>query len=329
MNEIDKSKIWKKVTYPNIRKDMYLISEDGDLWNIVYNRCLKPIYSGEGYIIYNMLCEDGKHRGVRAHRLVAYQFVPNPNNEIYVDHIDGIRNHNHYTNLEWVSPKENSIRGKKMSLVNGTSIYTEEMTRYICQKFENGESLKSILKDITGDPDANSVKYPNLYAHIRRLNNKTVWPTITSQYNYISEELDHKRISLPKPQTSNFVYSERIIHDVCRRLEAGETCTSITKSYNDNKLDDKFYAFVRGIRNGKQWVNISSQYDFSNAVDEHEYGWDEEIANLVDAGYNKAEIYKALNIDKNNETEKHRIKKMIRRYKAFKKIQNNEDIIVK
>ena len=326
MNEIDNSKIWKKVTYPNVHPDMYLISEDGELWNLVYGQKMKPTVNGEGYVSYHIVCEDGKCRSIKAHRLVAFQFVPNPDNQIYVDHIDGIRNHNHYTNLEWVSPKENVIRGKKMSLVKGYSIYSEELTREICQRFENGESVKDVLKSITNDPHANSVKYANLYAHIRRINNKLIWPSITAEYDYEPEILDHKRISLPKPQSSNFVYSERIIHDVCRRLESGETCTSITKSYNDGKMNSNFYSFVRGIRNGSQWKEISSQYDFSNINDDREFGWDEEIANLVDSGYTKKEIYAALEIDINDENQKNRIKRMIRRYKASKKIKGDNEI---
>ena len=326
MNEIPNDRIWKKVTYPNVHRDMYLISENGELWNIVYHRLLKPIANGEGYVSYNLLCEDGKHRQILAHRLVAFQFVENPNNEIYVDHIDGIRNHNHYTNLDWVSPKENIVRKHNMRLLKGQSLYSIEVTREICQRFENGESVKDVLKAITNDPTANSIKYANIYAHIRRINNKQVWPTIISEYNFESEKLDHSRISLPKPQTSNFVYQERIIHDVCRRLEAGETITSITKFYNDGKVKSSFYNFVWGIRAGETWKDISSQYDFANAVGERERGWDEEIVNLVDSGYSKNAIYEALGIDPNDDVQKSRIRRMIRRYKDFKKLNPDTEI---
>jgi len=37
------------------------------------------------------------------HRLVALTFVPNPNNFLFVNHIDGDTTNNHADNLEWVS----------------------------------------------------------------------------------------------------------------------------------------------------------------------------------------------------------------------------------
>lgn len=41
------------------------------------------------------------------HRLVALTFIPNPNNLPCVNHIDGDRQNNNVTNLEWVSSRRN------------------------------------------------------------------------------------------------------------------------------------------------------------------------------------------------------------------------------
>ena len=41
------------------------------------------------------------------HRLIAFQFIPNPNNLSYVDHINHIRNDNRIQNLRWVSHLQN------------------------------------------------------------------------------------------------------------------------------------------------------------------------------------------------------------------------------
>lgn len=76
--------------------DGYYITEDGKVL-----RELKPwISSG-----YKDIKLNGKHNLI--HRLVALAFVNNPNSETDVNHKDGNKMNNHYSNLEWCSRSEN------------------------------------------------------------------------------------------------------------------------------------------------------------------------------------------------------------------------------
>lgn len=50
----------------------------------------------------------GKRKAFRAHRLIAYSFISNPDNLPVVNHIDHDKMNNHVDNLEWVTYSYNS-----------------------------------------------------------------------------------------------------------------------------------------------------------------------------------------------------------------------------
>ena len=93
----------------------YKIWNDGRILSLLTDQWVKQHVDESGYLKVT-LSKNGHRYTKRVHILVATQFVPNPNNLPVVDHIDGNKQNPHYTNLEWVTQQENTIRAYKTGL---------------------------------------------------------------------------------------------------------------------------------------------------------------------------------------------------------------------
>lgn len=91
---------------------------------IMKDRVRKNGCSSEMYHIIDLYDKDGNKKTWRLHRLVAINFVKNPNPELYdiVNHIDGNKNNNAAYNLEWV----NNAMNVKHAHDNKLNIISEE-----------------------------------------------------------------------------------------------------------------------------------------------------------------------------------------------------------
>lgn len=98
----------------------YCITKDGEVYSLLSSKFLKK-YKGSlnnWWRIYkvNLVSDTGKQVTKKIHRLVAETYIPNENNLPQVNHIDGDKLNNSVRNLEWVSPKSNSIHSMESNL---------------------------------------------------------------------------------------------------------------------------------------------------------------------------------------------------------------------
>ena len=105
--------IWKRIDgYAN-----YEISNFGRVSNATTERILKPNPVGGGYLAVG-LNKEGRRKTHPIHKLVAHEWLDNPDNKRCVDHIDGDKTNNHWENLRWATHSENGMNRKKGNTAN-------------------------------------------------------------------------------------------------------------------------------------------------------------------------------------------------------------------
>lgn len=122
----------------------YLISESGDLKNTKTDKLLKPRYYRDGYMYYRLSKSRKEQSDIRVHRLVAMAFIPNNNNLETVNHIDGNKENNHVSNLEWMNRSDQlqhayglGLKKPMRGTVHSSSKATKEQVDYIRKKYDN------------------------------------------------------------------------------------------------------------------------------------------------------------------------------------------------
>ena len=105
-------------------EDTYQISESGRVFTkrrlidnqIYYGKELIPQLTKDGYLKVT-LSKYGESKRFYLHRLVAIQFIDNPNNLSQVNHKDGNKLNNNVNNLEWCTKEDNQKHAVDMGLM--------------------------------------------------------------------------------------------------------------------------------------------------------------------------------------------------------------------
>lgn len=115
MNISTNSEVWKDVVG---YEGLYKVSEYGEVLNTKRNKLQKSYLHGRGYDRIG-LTSQGFQRNHYVHRLVGDAFLEPPKNvnQNQINHIDGNKNNNHFSNLEWVTPSENMNHAVRIGLL--------------------------------------------------------------------------------------------------------------------------------------------------------------------------------------------------------------------
>jgi hypothetical protein len=114
-------------------------------------KTLKTSLNNNGYYT-TSLWKNSKSKIAYIHRLLAENFIPNPENKRLVNHIDGNKLNNHISNLEWVTVLENVRHSQKTGLTPETHVAKrvsqyDKNGNYIASYFSYYEAAKVVNGD--------------------------------------------------------------------------------------------------------------------------------------------------------------------------------------
>lgn len=137
------NEIWRKIE----GFEKYEVSNLGRVRSLNYRKTketkiLKPGKDKKGYLKVN-LYKSSKHSSKRVHRLVATAFIPNLDNKTQVNHIDGNKQNNTVSNLEWCTNSENMQHAWRTGLRN------EETKRKISESLKGKHHTEETKKKMS------------------------------------------------------------------------------------------------------------------------------------------------------------------------------------
>ena len=115
--------IWKDVVG---YEGLYQVSNFGEVrsLNYLHKRCIcvmKQKKLRTGYMAIE-LHKDKIRKTINVHRIVAMAFIENKDNKPCVNHIDGNKENNKVSNLEWCTAKQNIEHAKQTGLMKRSNV---------------------------------------------------------------------------------------------------------------------------------------------------------------------------------------------------------------
>lgn len=256
--------IWKELIL-NGEKTNYLISERGDVYNTLTKNTLKQTTDHSGrYVV--CLSVNGKCYSKRVHYLVYVAFYGDFDPSLTINHIDENFTNNHFTNLEVITRRENSITYRKN---NGIPMkkYSDMLIAELCKKLSNGIHYKDLAAEY-------NLPIQFMYQIVKGKRRKF----IVNKY-------------LPFPESAYIRKKHRDIpHNLIDSL--------IKDGYSNNDIYDilqlkRDRANQNVLVRSRQRLGIPEPKYFSNK-------FIEQVSSLICANRSNKEIYQILNIEYND-----------------------------
>jgi hypothetical protein len=152
-------------------------------------------HNPQGYLVVNLLTQ----HALPHHRIVARQWIPNPDNKLCIDHKNSVRDDNHISNLRWATHTENNThistsRGVAYTLLDEIpedAIHVEEYDGFTFNDlyfhdnvFYKFDGIKYRVMKVFGTNNPNGYRCVNM-KDINRVNRAISLAKFKREYNLI------------------------------------------------------------------------------------------------------------------------------------------------
>lgn len=167
----------EEITYFKIKPHAYAIERDGRVYSYYKQDYMKTSIDKDGYITVSLVTNNGKSSHFGIHRLLLLTYCPCDNMEnLTVNHIDGNKFNNDFSNLEWVTSAENVRLAHQTGLNNtvgenhGKSKLTEAQAKRVIELSKKGKNLKEIRFEVPSlnKNMLNLIKHGHTWKHLPR-----------------------------------------------------------------------------------------------------------------------------------------------------------------
>lgn len=189
----------RNIFIDNIRTSYY-ITNDGRCYNSNTNKFLTGQIGRNGYLSYSLTLPSGNKKRVYAHSLVGkYYLIKTNDKQTQIIHIDGNKLNNCYTNLKWITPKENRQQTIQTELRESNHVFCFNENKQLVAEYIN------IVEASQASGISEYIILQELNKEVKALSGGFYW----SRKNFLTKTKNYKKSTKAKPVNQydlNFKY---------------------------------------------------------------------------------------------------------------------------